>query len=184
MRGDQPTLSDGEVFLTPFSVRDIPAMVEADRDPEMSKRFDFPQDVPSSPDASRLAIRRWRQGWRTGRVIAFAVRRSKSSALIGGCEIRIDKARNANVSYFTVARYRNQGVATRAVRLLADFALTACAVDRLEIRAEVDNTASRRVAEKAGFQQEGVLRQAALYRRGRRDLVMYSRLRGDAKGET
>jgi RimJ/RimL family protein N-acetyltransferase len=43
-----------------------------------------------------------------------------------------------------------------------------------------DNTASLRVAEKAGFVREGVLRSHLLHPDGRRrDSVMYSRLPGD-----
>jgi len=57
----------------------------------------------------------------------------------GGCEVRIDKDGVANISYFTVASYLRRGVGTRAVRLAAHFALRELGVDRLEIRAEVDN---------------------------------------------
>jgi RimJ/RimL family protein N-acetyltransferase len=52
-------------------------------------------------------------------------------------------------------------------------------LERLELRAAVDNPASNRVAEKAGFTREGVLRaQRFNTRLGRRvDFVMWSLLR-------
>ncbi|MFC9954149.1 GNAT family N-acetyltransferase, partial [Streptomyces prasinus] len=53
-----------------------------------------------------------------------------------------------------------RGVAPRALGALADWAFTAFAhegLTRLELLHQVDNTASCRVAEKAGFTQAGIL---------------------------
>ena len=70
---------------------------------------------------------------------------------------------------------------TRAVALLARWALTEGGLARVQLRADVENVASRRVAEKAGFKLEGILRSARWNSRlGRRvDWAMYSLLPGD-----
>lgn len=53
-------------------------------------------------------------------------------------------------------------------------------MQRLELMTDPDNRASQRVAEKAGFQREGVLRSHLLHRDGRRrDSVMFSLLPGE-----
>jgi [ribosomal protein S5]-alanine N-acetyltransferase len=77
---------------------------------------------------------------------------------------------------------RGRGVATAATRLAAEWAFEADpALARLQLRADVENVASNRVAEKAGFTREGVLRaQRFNARLGRRtDFVMWSLLRGE-----
>ena len=51
---------------------------------------------------------------------------------------------------------------------------------RMQLTTSVDNPASQRVAERTGFRREGVLRAWAENRGRRVDLVMYSRLPGDA----
>ena len=51
---------------------------------------------------------------------------------------------------------------------------------RIEWRAEVGNDASRRVAEKAGFTVEGLLRQALLTDGERRDCWVGSLVKGDS----
>jgi len=51
--------------------------------------------------------------------------------------------------------------------------------ERLELRAATGNLASQRVAEKASFTREGVLRNAGYLHAGRVDLVVYSLVRGD-----
>ena len=54
-------------------------------------------------------------------------------------------------------------------------------VERLELRAATGNLASQRVAEKAGFTREGVLRNAGYVNDGRVDMVVYSLVRGDLR---
>ena len=174
----QPTVTDGVVRLTPFSARDVHALVEANRDPDMALRFDFPPGPPA-PGPARAAIGRWQRGWRTRRLVAFAVRRVDSLRLVGGCELRLGADGTANLSYFIISTERRRGLATRAVKLAAAFAFEELGVERLEIKAETDNVGSRIVAERAGFVFEGTLRAAGAFRRGRRDLAVYSRLPTD-----
>jgi RimJ/RimL family protein N-acetyltransferase len=50
---------------------------------------------------------------------------------------------------------------------------------RVEIRAATGNVASQRVAERAGYVREGVLRSAGYVHAGRVDLVVFSRLAAD-----
>jgi len=68
---------------------------------------------------------------------------------------------------------------TRATRLLAEWAVTEGGVQRLELTTHPDNVASQRVAEKAGFTREGVLRSHIRFPEGRRDSVIFSLLPAD-----
>lgn len=98
---------------------------------------------------------------------------------LGGCGLnRINPTdRVANLGYWVRNTAVGRGVATRAVRLLADFAFSETELERLEIVCAVGNEASRRVAEKAGAVREGVLR-GRIYLHGvPRDAVIYSILR-------
>jgi RimJ/RimL family protein N-acetyltransferase len=49
----------------------------------------------------------------------------------------------------------------------------------VEASTDVENLAEQRALERAGFTREGVLRHAQFRDGGFRDLVLYSRLRGD-----
>jgi RimJ/RimL family protein N-acetyltransferase len=73
---------------------------------------------------------------------------------------------------------RGRGVATRAVLLIARWAIRDCGLRRLQLRADIANAASQRVAEKAGFKREGVLRSVRYSeRQGRRvDFAVFSLL--------
>jgi RimJ/RimL family protein N-acetyltransferase len=90
----------------------------------------------------------------------------------------------AEVGYWVRRESRGQGVATRATRLAAGWALGTCGMKRLQLRADSRNVASQHVAESAGFRREGVLRSVRFNaRQGRRvDFVMYSLLADEFPG--
>jgi RimJ/RimL family protein N-acetyltransferase len=68
-------------------------------------------------------------------------------------------------------------VATEALRTLCRWAVNELGVKRLELLTDPNNLASQRVAEKAGFQREGLLRSSLEYRDGkRRDSFIFSAL--------
>jgi RimJ/RimL family protein N-acetyltransferase len=66
------------------------------------------------------------------------------------------------------------------VQLIALWAFNELGVQRLELTTAPENVASQRVAERAGFSREGVLRGlVATKDNGRRDSVMFSLLPAD-----
>jgi RimJ/RimL family protein N-acetyltransferase len=86
----------------------------------------------------------------------------------------------AAVGYWLRPEARGRGGATVAVRLIARWAFDELGVQRLELTTSPENVASQRVAERAGFTREGVLRELTATRNdGRKDLVMFSLLPAD-----
>ncbi|MFC7100583.1 GNAT family N-acetyltransferase [Nonomuraea rubra] len=84
-------------------------------------------------------------------------------------------SRTAEVGYMTAPWARGNGYAGEAVREIARWLLEQHAFERLQLRAAPGNTASQRVAEKAGFVREGVARSSL----GGQDLVVYSLIPSD-----
>ena len=70
----------------------------------------------------------------------------------------------------------------RLTRLLAEFGFEALGLIRLELVIEPQNTASQRVAEKAGAKREGLLRNRLTINGKSRDAWMYSFIRNKAEG--
>ena len=87
-----------------------------------------------------------------------------------------------HIGYWVAAPARGQGFCTRALRLLSRHALDELQLQRLELITDPDNLASQRVAEKVGYQREGVLRAHLRHPDGRiRDSVMFSLLPGELR---
>ncbi len=84
-----------------------------------------------------------------------------------------------NVSYTTFPVARGRGLAARAVDLACRFAFAHLGVHRVQLLADAENAASLRVAAKAGFTREGVLRDYESRDGEHRDMVMHSRLATD-----
>lgn len=90
-------------------------------------------------------------------------------------------AGTTEVGYGVHPLYRDRGFATEAVRGLAGWAFEHTRLRRIDLTANLDNLASLRVALKAGFTWEGVLRDAVLDEDGTHDLVVFGLLRGDGR---
>jgi RimJ/RimL family protein N-acetyltransferase len=89
----------------------------------------------------------------------------------------------AAVGYWLRPEARGRGSATVAVQLLARWAFDELGVQRLELTTAPENVVSQRVAERAGFIREGVLRGLhASKSGGRQDSVMFSLLPADLDG--
>ena len=174
-----PRLGDGVLVLDAFTLRDVAAQL-AGEDEEHARRFGwYPEH--STDETVRSAILRWEQEWRSGgRTRTFAARDVHSGELVGGCEIRLRDHGIAEMSYWTFPTHRGRGLAVRAGRLACKYAFSELGVKRMELYVEPDNHASRAVARKAGFVEEGTLRSQGVTLSGeRRDMVVYSRLPSD-----
>ena len=95
---------------------------------------------------------------------------------LGAIGIRPIEEHRASIGYWVAPAERGRGVATAAVRLLGRWALITLSLQRLELYHFVWIDASGWVAEKLGFQREGVLRAYVEVRGELRDCVMYSLL--------
>jgi len=93
---------------------------------------------------------------------------------------RIDwQLRRFEIGYWRRAALIGHGIAIEAARSLCRFAFDALEACRVEIRMDDSNLASRKVAERAGFTFEGLLRRDALAVDGQpRDTRVYARVRG------
>ncbi|KAI4368360.1 hypothetical protein MLD38_016926 [Melastoma candidum] len=85
------------------------------------------------------------------------------------------------LGYALAYEYWGRGIATEAVKMATQeaFKERKGELERVEALVDVENPASRRVLEKAGFVREGVLRKYWKRKGKTRDVVMFSRLFND-----
>ena len=102
---------------------------------------------------------------------------AESGDLAGSIAVRLRRFSTGHIGYWIAREARGRGVATEALAGLCRWAVDTLDVKRLELLTDVDNRGSQRVAEKAGFQREGILRSSLENRDGHvRDSVMFSLL--------
>ena len=101
--------------------------------------------------------------------------------LVGGTGLhRIDwSVPRFEIGYWRRSGEQGRGLVTEAVQALSRMAFEVLQAQRVEIRMDDINTASWKVAERAGFTLEGVLRRDTVAVDGRvRDTRVYARVRG------
>jgi RimJ/RimL family protein N-acetyltransferase len=171
----EPALSDGEIALRPWTWDDLPALTAACQDPEIPRWTVVPS--PYTEDHAREFVVACDADRKTGTQLALAIVDGEGRLLgaiaLGGLDWQ---QRTGEIGYW-IARYaRRRAIATRATRLLSRWALTRLGLERVELLANPLNEPSQRVAQRAGFTREGLLRKYRRRRGEREDLVMFSLL--------
>ena len=102
----------------------------------------------------------------------------KGTELVGCIGLHeLDRLHNkTSIGYWLGAEFQGQGFMTQAVQALVEYCFMERQFHRVEIRAAVDNEASRAIPERLGFTQEGILRDAELVAGRYLDTVVYSKL--------
>jgi RimJ/RimL family protein N-acetyltransferase len=177
-----PTLTDGVVQLDEFGPGDVDAHL-ANEDEEMARRFGWWPNR-STAHTVRGAFDRWAESWASGGAIrAFAVRDVATATLVGFCELRLEDDQVARASYSVGPHARRRGFGSRALQPATRWAFDCLGVARIELYVESDNAASRGVARRCGFLEEGVLRGRLRIGDARCDAVLYARLATDRSDE-
>jgi RimJ/RimL family protein N-acetyltransferase len=172
LRGDR-------VVLRSWREADAPAVADACRDPEIPRWIPF-VPAPYTDEDARQYVRGCIEAEENRH--PFAIVDPATGTLLGSIDMSVNRMRTGHVGYWIAAEARGAGVCTTALRTLVHWAFEELRLARLELITDPDNVASQRVAEKVGFQREGVLRSHLVHRDGRRrDSVMYSLLPGDLR---
>ncbi len=163
---DPHLAADGVVLRVPDD-GDASWITEACNDPEIA------QFIVGMPPPRR---------WASSTDAEFVIADAAQAEPLGVVSLRIAERDPglAAVGYWLRPEARGRGAATVAVQLIALWAFNELGVQRLELTTAPENAASQRVAERAGFSREGVLRGlVATKDNGRRDSVMFSLLPAD-----
>jgi RimJ/RimL family protein N-acetyltransferase len=151
-----PTLRDGDLTLRPKRREDLDAITAACQDPEIP-RWTFVPSPYTRADAEAYFERSATEA-AEGRAINLLAVDAQDRLLGSFGLMELDREpRYGEIGYWVVADARGRGVATRAVRMLADWAREELGLTRIEVLPHKDNLPSRRVAEKAGFVDTGEL---------------------------
>lgn len=80
----------------------------------------------------------------------------------------------AEIGYFIDSDYEGQGISSKALSVLIEYAQEELQMRKLLIRTHIENYSARAMAEKNGFQQEGIIRSDYKTTKGELvDLVYY-----------
>jgi ribosomal-protein-alanine N-acetyltransferase len=156
VRGPIPEkLSTGRLLLRKPRVEDAEVIhASYGSDPEVAKYVLFRADQKVEDVAGFL--RSTLDAWERQERGAWVILRPPEGEVIGMIDLRLEG--EANVGYAIARRAWGMGYATEALRCIVQWALEMPEIHRIWAAVEVNNAASVRVLEKAGFSRESTLK--------------------------
>ena len=152
----KPELTDGVIYLRPLDREDADAHL-AGEDDEIARWLSGGHSTPMNV---QTYMEEGRENWRnSGPRRALGIFDCASDQLIGSMEANLAhilEPGQINVSYGVFRQWRGRGIAGRALDLMGEYLRTATDVSQMVLRIAPANTASVKVAEKAGFTAIGV----------------------------
>jgi ribosomal-protein-serine acetyltransferase len=136
-------------------------------------------DLVTSEDDSRSFLATMAAQHKEGRGPTFGILREGSLVGVVGY-LPIDRVnRIGEIGYWLAERSQGRGVMTACCRFAVRYGFLTLDLNRIQIAAGIDNTASRAIPERLGFKLEGILRgREHLYGRFI-DHAMYAQLRSE-----
>ncbi len=172
-------LTDGAIRLVPVSSDHLEGLAALIADPDVIRNT----RVPDEPDEGfeRKWLAAYESGAKDGTRDGFAIEDAETGAFLGIAGlVAIERdQQQAEIGYVVAREARGRGIATRALRLVTDYALGEAGLDRVQLLIDVENEPSLRVAERCGYMREGVARSLYVKPGRRADMAVYSMLPGD-----
>jgi len=178
---DLPILSGESVFLRLPRYRDFEQWHQLRRE---SRGFLQPWEPTWRADdlterTFRQRVLRNEQEYANGLAVPLFLFRRSNEELLGGLTvglIRRGAAQNCMIGYWVGERHAGQGHMFAALQLAIPYMFGVLELHRIEAACIPSNISSRRLLEKAGFEQEGLLRDYLKINGEWRDHLMFSRL--------
>jgi ribosomal-protein-alanine N-acetyltransferase len=126
------------------------------QDPEVTRYLTW---APHQSIAdTKLFLRRCMHVWSEGTAFPWTIVRKSDKQLLGMIEIVGIDHSGINLGYVLARQFWGKGYMTESLRQIIDWAFSQDDVFRVWAICDVENTASVRVLENSGMQQEGILR--------------------------
>lgn len=110
----------------------------------------------------------------------FTIRKQEEFVGIIGFKDTDKANKRTEIGYWLSENFQKQGIVTKSVNKLCDFAFTQLGINRIQIKCAVENKASINIPKRLGFIFEGIERQGELLTGNVfTDLEVYSKLNND-----
>ena len=168
-------------LLRPWRELDIPALIAAYADPEIS--YWHARTLSDAHEARDWLRRRERLRVQETAVDWAVVDPADDATVLGRAGLNsVDLTEGiAEVAYWTSPEHRRKQVATRALCALSDWAFDDLGLHRLGLLHSTRNAGSCQVAQRGLYAAEGTLREQALHPDGWHDMHLHARLATDPR---
>lgn len=173
-----PALESERLILDEITAADVQALFKLFSDPVVTQYNDV-QTFEQVSDAGWL-VNFLKERFESKTGLRWGIRfKGEPGTLIGTCGYNVWMRHNncAEIGYDLMPQHWSQGIMTEALVEMLRFGFEEMGLNRAEADVTPDNTASVRLLEKLGFEEEGLLRQRGYWKGEYHDLRFFSLLR-------
>lgn len=181
MTAEPLSLTGERVRLREFRDSDVDAVYEIIGDDRVTRFLSFDSRSREQAAAMISGVKERREA-EPRTEFYLAVTPAENDELVGFARLALGGVKAAKLGYAIAHAHQGKGYATDAVRTMLAFAFGPLGLRRVTAAIGPENPASMRVAERAGFQREGVLRDHVFTNGTWRDSVLFSVLSVDERG--
>jgi ribosomal-protein-serine acetyltransferase len=141
----------------------------------------LPWAVDGTKDEARAFAKTCEKDWDENRAWTFAIISEDEVVGTIGLMDAEPQTKRAELGYWMRTADAGQGLMSEAAEAVIQFGFSQLGLHRIELEAGVDNLASIKVAEKLGFQREGLARESGWAGIGYYDTVRFGLLSTDPR---
>lgn len=173
----QPTIAVDELLLRPWQEADAPTVVEAYRDPDIQR---WHVRTMNEAEASAWVLS-WADRWAAETGAGWAIQ--ADGVVVGRIGLRAMDLTDgeAEAAYWVLPSGRGHNVAPRALRAITEWMFTKVGMHRIYLKHSTLNSASCRVATKAGYAVEGTTLSSGLHADGWHDMHLHARVNSESR---
>lgn len=149
----QWVLETERLCFRPFTMEDLPMLIEQRADPDMNKYLGGP-DL-QNPEFLSKRIKFYISSWETHGFGSCVMVWKESGAMIGSAGIQpLDGTDDIEVGYNMIKEFWGRGIGTEAARAWMDFGFRKKGLERIVAVAQLENEASIHIMKKLGMSYE------------------------------
>ena len=153
---------DDEIELRVMGDADTEAFHLLNSTDNVNMRLWLPaRDTERTLEETREFIQELRQGFADGSGLAAGIWYNDQLAGFVDSQRIVTRHKKTEIGYWLGTSFEGKGIMTRACRAIIGYNFDELGLNRIEVECAADNIQSRRIPERLGFAQEGVIRQAA-----------------------
>jgi ribosomal-protein-alanine N-acetyltransferase len=176
---DIPTIENCKMKLRKMHEQDACAVFQYYNNENVYRYLDW--NGPTSVGDARRVIEIWNKGFEEGWILRFGIADKVTNQIIGTIFLNNFEGRRAEIGYEMSEDYWNKGIMSEAIKEVIQLGFNQLGLARVQAFVCEENTASRHLLRKFGFQEEGLLRQYECHSvSGKcKDMFIYSLLNGE-----
>lgn len=150
---------DENFYLREQNLNDIQDFLDYYSNPEVCKYI--LASIPKNIYEAEIELKYWIDLYRNRKTIYWAIARKSDNKMIGAAGFNNwDHYNNrTEISYDLAREYWHQGICSKALKKIVDFAFTKMQLNRIQASTLKENIGSIKVLEKTGFTYDGTLQE-------------------------